>query len=63
MLLLIRQFVIGQFLIEQFNKPITFEVVVEVTNAFFASLLMQIFPFFHYLAILLFSEIETFMIN
>ena len=65
---------VGQFVIAQFNKPITFKVVVQINQsqlwfnsstikAFFFSLLMQIFPFFHNLAILLFSKIVIFMIN
>ena len=54
------------FFIGQFNKPITFKVVVWINQSHaisFVSLLMQIFPFFHNLAILLFSENAIYWIS
>ena len=76
---------ITKFVIEHFNKPVIFKVVVacmymlafvflvanyqwearqhENVYVSFVSILMQTFPFFHNLAILLFSEIVIFMIS
>ena len=45
------------------NQPISISERHETIYASFVSLLMQIFPFFYNLAILLFSEIVIFMIN
>ena len=45
------------------SQPITFIVVVWVNQSDFVSLLVQIFPFFHNLAILFFSEMVMIKIN
>ena len=45
------------------NQPISISEQHETIYASFVSLLMQIFPFFYNLAVLLFSEIVIFMIK